>query len=200
MLIAFGVLGALGALVSGDGAGGKVGGFLIGLAIAGLGALLVWPINWKVGVPAAVVALFLGGAVSPDEPETAPVVSPASSTVSTSTVTVTSTMSSTPASSSTTSTSTPATTTTTRVTTVPPTTTTVNPPPRVAETDTRTPVPTPPRMAPTTEYTTPAAPAPSLGGYESCAEARRAGAAPLSPGSPGWNPKLDRDNDGIACE
>jgi micrococcal nuclease len=36
--------------------------------------------------------------------------------------------------------------------------------------------------------------------YSSCKEARKAGAAPLTPGDKGWNPDLDRDNDGIACE
>lgn len=36
--------------------------------------------------------------------------------------------------------------------------------------------------------------------YRSCAEARAAGAAPLRPGDPGWNPNLDRDGDGVACE
>ena len=36
--------------------------------------------------------------------------------------------------------------------------------------------------------------------YTSCREARAAGAAPLQAGSPGWNPKLDRDKDGVACE
>ena len=36
--------------------------------------------------------------------------------------------------------------------------------------------------------------------YANCGEARAAGAAPLQAGSPGWNPKLDRDKDGVACE
>ncbi|MHA0036435.1 excalibur calcium-binding domain-containing protein [Deinococcus sp. PESE-13] len=36
--------------------------------------------------------------------------------------------------------------------------------------------------------------------YRSCAEARAAGAAPLRRGLPGYNPKLDRDGDGVACE
>jgi hypothetical protein len=38
------------------------------------------------------------------------------------------------------------------------------------------------------------------GGYPSCDEARKAGAAPLHRGDQGWNPKLDRDNDGTACD
>jgi hypothetical protein len=36
--------------------------------------------------------------------------------------------------------------------------------------------------------------------YENCTEAWNAGAAPLHRGDPGYAPKLDRDNDGIACE
>lgn len=36
--------------------------------------------------------------------------------------------------------------------------------------------------------------------FESCQEAREAGAPlPLTPDSPGWNSKLDRDHDGQAC-
>ncbi len=36
--------------------------------------------------------------------------------------------------------------------------------------------------------------------YRNCAEARRAGAAPLRRGSPGYGPHMDGDGDGIACE
>ena len=36
--------------------------------------------------------------------------------------------------------------------------------------------------------------------YANCKEARAAGAAPLYRGEPGYREKLDRDNDGIACE
>lgn len=36
--------------------------------------------------------------------------------------------------------------------------------------------------------------------FNSCAEAKAAGAAPLYRGSPGYSAKLDRDGDGIACE
>jgi hypothetical protein len=36
--------------------------------------------------------------------------------------------------------------------------------------------------------------------YSSCAEARAAGKAPLHRGDPGYNPKMDRDGDGVACE
>ncbi len=36
--------------------------------------------------------------------------------------------------------------------------------------------------------------------YRNCAEARRAGAAPLRRGAPGYGPHMDGDGDGIACE
>lgn len=36
--------------------------------------------------------------------------------------------------------------------------------------------------------------------YRSCREARAAGAAPMYRGQPGYNPSLDGDGDGIACE
>ena len=37
--------------------------------------------------------------------------------------------------------------------------------------------------------------------YVSCDVARNSGAIlPLHPGDPGWNPKLDKDGDGVACE
>ncbi|GLS79262.1 excalibur calcium-binding domain-containing protein [Paracoccus marinus] len=36
--------------------------------------------------------------------------------------------------------------------------------------------------------------------FRNCTEARNAGAAPLRRGEPGYRPKLDRDNDGVACE
>lgn len=36
--------------------------------------------------------------------------------------------------------------------------------------------------------------------FQSCEQAREAGAPlPLTPDSPGWNPKLDRDKNGLAC-
>lgn len=42
----------------------------------------------------------------------------------------------------------------------------------------------------------------SAGGFifRSCAAARAAGAAPMKRGSPGYNPRLDGDGDGVACE
>ena len=36
--------------------------------------------------------------------------------------------------------------------------------------------------------------------YKNCSEARAAGAAPIYRGEPGYREKLDRDNDGVACE
>ncbi|WP_327008523.1 excalibur calcium-binding domain-containing protein [Dactylosporangium sp. NBC_01737] len=36
--------------------------------------------------------------------------------------------------------------------------------------------------------------------YANCAEAKRAGAAPLHRGEPGYRKALDRDGDGVACE
>lgn len=37
------------------------------------------------------------------------------------------------------------------------------------------------------------------GPFANCDEARAAGAAPLHTGDAGWNPKLDRDHNGVAC-
>jgi len=36
--------------------------------------------------------------------------------------------------------------------------------------------------------------------YQNCSAARAAGAAPIYRGEPGYRSRLDRDNDGIACE
>ncbi|MPY67941.1 SH3 domain-containing protein [Deinococcus sp. SDU3-2] len=36
--------------------------------------------------------------------------------------------------------------------------------------------------------------------YANCSAARAAGAAPISRGEPGYRSRLDRDNDGVACE
>ena len=36
--------------------------------------------------------------------------------------------------------------------------------------------------------------------FANCAEARAAGVTPISRGNPGYSRKLDRDNDGLACE
>lgn len=41
---------------------------------------------------------------------------------------------------------------------------------------------------------------PGNGMWRNCADARAAGAAPVYRGTPGYNPNLDGDHDGIACE
>jgi endonuclease YncB( thermonuclease family) len=45
-----------------------------------------------------------------------------------------------------------------------------------------------------------ARPAAASGAFRSCAAARAAGAAPMRRGDPGYSPRLDGDDDGIACE
>ena len=45
-----------------------------------------------------------------------------------------------------------------------------------------------------------AAPAQPSVFYKNCKEVKAAGAAPIRPGDPGWDPKFDRDGDGIGCE
>lgn len=65
------------------------------------------------------------------------------------------------------------------------------------------PAPVEPAEEPAEEPAAPApAPEPALAPvhFSSCKQAREAGAAPLYRGDPGYNPKLDRDNDGVACE
>ncbi len=53
--------------------------------------------------------------------------------------------------------------------------------------------PAPPPLAP--------APTPSAAvTYANCAAVRAAGAAPIRPGEPGWDPKFDGDGDGVGCE
>lgn len=37
-------------------------------------------------------------------------------------------------------------------------------------------------------------------GFPTCEAAEAASAAPVRSGDPGWNPDLDRDGDGVACE
>ena len=46
-----------------------------------------------------------------------------------------------------------------------------------------------------------ATPKQSTGGvfYRTCADARKAGKAPLHRGDPGYRPALDKDRDGVAC-
>jgi micrococcal nuclease len=64
--------------------------------------------------------------------------------------------------------------------------------------------PAPPAAAPAKPAPQPApqpSPAPpSSISYKNCDAVRAAGKAPLHRGDPGYAPKLDRDNDGIACE
>jgi hypothetical protein len=53
------------------------------------------------------------------------------------------------------------------------------------------------------EIPAPPAPAPAGGDdvyFANCAAARAAGAAPLYAGQPGYRPRMDGDNDGVACE
>lgn len=62
----------------------------------------------------------------------------------------------------------------------------------------------PPPAASTPTTTRPPAPTPenkpSEVHYANCAEVKRAGAAPLYRGEPGYRRGLDPDNDGVACE
>lgn len=51
-----------------------------------------------------------------------------------------------------------------------------------------------------TQAPPPPPPAPAPVSFSSCAEARAAGAAPLYRGQPGYSSRLDRDDDGVACE
>lgn len=59
---------------------------------------------------------------------------------------------------------------------------------------------TAPVPAPVYESVPAAASVPQSAYYANCSAARAAGAAPLMRGAPGYSPKLDRDNDGVACE
>lgn len=59
--------------------------------------------------------------------------------------------------------------------------------------------PSSPATAGTPRPATPTAPATTVT-YANCAVVRAAGKAPLLRGQPGYAPKLDRDNDGVACE
>jgi type IV secretory pathway VirB10-like protein len=36
--------------------------------------------------------------------------------------------------------------------------------------------------------------------YANCTEVKRAGAAPIHPGDPGWQAEFDRDGDGVGCD
>ncbi|WP_406271708.1 excalibur calcium-binding domain-containing protein [Nocardia sp. NBC_00881] len=71
--------------------------------------------------------------------------------------------------------------------------------PRIAE-----PPPRPPtaESRPAAAVTPPAPAVPPAGSvrYSSCADAKEAGTAPLHRGDLGYNSRLDRDGDGVACE
>lgn len=60
------------------------------------------------------------------------------------------------------------------------------------------PAPAPVALAPAP--VAPAVPAPVVGTYPNCTAVRAAGAAPIYAGQPGFQPKLDGDGDGVACE
>jgi excalibur calcium-binding domain-containing protein len=62
------------------------------------------------------------------------------------------------------------------------------------------PPPPPPPPAPKPKPTTTTPPRPKPVFYASCDEARRAGAAPLFWGQPGYRIELDQNRNGIACE
>ncbi|MDV8002761.1 excalibur calcium-binding domain-containing protein [Rhodococcus sp. IEGM 1408] len=135
-----------------------------------------WPL-----VGSAAFALFVASLVFMPPAEAAPAPAPAAKPVPTSlpkpiisTVTATTTV--------------PAATTT--LTTAVPT-----PAPARTQAPIRTPAPVPARPV------APAAAPPQLSAwYPNCSAARAAGAAPLRRGEPGYSSKLDRDNDGVACE
>lgn len=198
ILLVIGVLVALANLITGNGFGGRIGGFLLGAAIAALGAMLIWKFtSWRIAGPGAALALVLGMLISPSAPKESTPVSGLLGPTSVATVTSSATQTITVTASTTTTTA-PSSTTTTAATT---TTTTAPPPnPVVTETNTRTPVPT--AAAPRTPTTTVAPEAPSGGStsYPNCTAAKAAGAAPIYKGQPGYRSGLDRDGDGIACD
>lgn len=202
ILLGVGAMIALAGLLGGDGIGDRIGGLLIGGAIALIGAMLIWRFtSWKKAGPAAAVAVVLGALVLP-APAEKPVPTsglvgsttpPVATVTSSATVTVTASVSSsTPRSTATTTTTTPPAIATTTTTVAAP------PNPGITETGTRTPVPT-------LDYTSPPRTTSEASGggatyYRNCDEVRAAGAAPLRRGDPGYRLGLDREKDGIACE
>jgi hypothetical protein len=62
------------------------------------------------------------------------------------------------------------------------------------------PAPVAPAPAPVAPAPAPVAPAPAAPYYANCDAVRAAGAAPIAAGSPGFQPKFDRDNDGWGCD
>ncbi|MFB7859408.1 excalibur calcium-binding domain-containing protein [Rhodococcus qingshengii] len=61
-------------------------------------------------------------------------------------------------------------------------------------------VPAPPAGPAPKATAPPAAPKAPTVKYSSCADVKKAGAAPLYKGDPGYSTSLDRDEDGVACE
>ncbi len=63
------------------------------------------------------------------------------------------------------------------------------------------PAPVPPApVAPEPVAPAPIAPAPAAPYYQNCDAVRAAGAAPIRPGDPGFQPKFDGNDDGVGCE
>ncbi|MDV6266995.1 excalibur calcium-binding domain-containing protein [Rhodococcus globerulus] len=155
-----------------------------------------WP--WIAGVAAAGVAVIgiAAGTGGSEESKTPAATSSTTVAATTTQATTTTTVKTTTSAAAPTTTTTVAPTTTTTLAMVPlvpqvTTTTQYVPPP---------PVYTPPK---TTEpaYVPPPVKVPNAGvKYANCDEAKAAGAAPILRGEPGYAPKLDRDNDGIACD
>ncbi|MBM7230137.1 excalibur calcium-binding domain-containing protein [Dietzia cinnamea] len=147
-----------------------------------------WPLVGSVSA----AALVAGAALMPaTAPTPVPAASPAAATGAIATSTVTSTV---------------RTTTTTTVTRAPASTSSAPATPVASE-----PEPAPastvafePTYAPAPAQTYAPAPVaeqePQSAYYQNCSAARAAGAAPLYRGQPGYASKLDRDNDGVACE
>lgn len=79
----------------------------------------------------------------------------------------------------------------------PPTTPTTTPTTTEVSPRSATPTTTAPKTTPPTPSLTPT---PAIVVYNSCAEVRAAGKAPLHRGDPGYSPALDRNGDGVACE
>ncbi|WP_370465899.1 excalibur calcium-binding domain-containing protein [Nocardia sp. GTS18] len=92
------------------------------------------------------------------------------------------------------------TTTVARPTVVVPTTTVTSAPPIITPVAPPPPATTPYVPPPTVDLPEPEVPSPADVYYDSCEAARRAGAAPLHRGEPGYGSHLDRDGDGVACE
>lgn len=156
-----------------------------------------WP--WIAGVAAAGVAVIGIAAGTGGSEESKTPAATSSTTVAATTTQATTTTKAT----TTTTTAAPTTTTSTMA---PTTTTTLAIVPLVPQVTTTTQyVPPPPAYVPpkTTEpaYIPPPVKVPDAGVYyANCSAVKAAGAAPIYRGDPGYSSKLDRDNDGVACE